>query len=592
MIPSGYKEDVVYSQIPTDGSGDMAFTRASNGTRINSAGLVEVVPWNLLQQSETFDNAPWTKNNATITANSTTAPNGTTTADTFTLNAGVDAGVYQAVNGDSNNYAISVYAKYVSGDKYLFLFSPLNSQGAKIWFDIQNGTISNQLSGFTGTIESVGGGWYKCSLYNTTQAVLNYIQFGISTTNSNRVLSNNSVSYFWGAQINTGALKPYFPTTDRLNVPRLTYQNGGGGCPSLLLEKQSSNTLSYSQDLTDAIWLKGAGLSVTGNTTTSPDGTQNAETITNTATSNCFLYQLASTSGATWTMSLYAKKGTNKYLGITLCSVTYQATSRYQPVFNLDNGTLQTINQSGSNETNTSYSITAVGDGWYRLTATATFAAGADQCYIVLQSSNNTSYTPASGNLDWTTPTTGNYYLWGVQGEVSSYPTSYIPTTSSSATRVADACSKTGISSLIGQTEGTLFADFNTFGFTNYDRFIALTDGVNNRIGLIRNTGNNRLYFFVEVSGTLIINAAGISGTNVLGRHKIAAGYKSGDYVVYMDGVQVYTSSASGVPATSQLFVGTSEDGVSANTMSGVISETLLFPTRLTNAELASLTTI
>jgi hypothetical protein len=43
MIPSGYKEDVVYSQIPTDGSGDLSFTRASNGTRINSAGLVEVV---------------------------------------------------------------------------------------------------------------------------------------------------------------------------------------------------------------------------------------------------------------------------------------------------------------------------------------------------------------------------------------------------------------------------------------------------------------------------------------------------------------------------------------------------------------------
>jgi len=69
MIPSGYKEDVVYSQIPTDGSGDLSFTRASNGTRVNSAGLVEVVPWNLALQSETFDNASWVKSNSTITAN-------------------------------------------------------------------------------------------------------------------------------------------------------------------------------------------------------------------------------------------------------------------------------------------------------------------------------------------------------------------------------------------------------------------------------------------------------------------------------------------------------------------------------------------
>jgi hypothetical protein len=48
MIPSGYKEDVVYSEIPLDGSGDLQFTRSSNGTRVNSAGLVEVVPWNLV----------------------------------------------------------------------------------------------------------------------------------------------------------------------------------------------------------------------------------------------------------------------------------------------------------------------------------------------------------------------------------------------------------------------------------------------------------------------------------------------------------------------------------------------------------------
>ena len=66
LIPSGYKEDVVYSQIPTDGSGDLSFTRASNGTRINSAGLVEVVAWNLLTYSEEFSNAVWNKLNSTI----------------------------------------------------------------------------------------------------------------------------------------------------------------------------------------------------------------------------------------------------------------------------------------------------------------------------------------------------------------------------------------------------------------------------------------------------------------------------------------------------------------------------------------------
>ena len=87
LIPSGYKEDTVYSVIPSNGSGDMSFTRASDGTRINSDGLVEVTPWNLLTYSEDFSNGAWIKTNATIVANDAIAPNGTTTADKFTTNS-------------------------------------------------------------------------------------------------------------------------------------------------------------------------------------------------------------------------------------------------------------------------------------------------------------------------------------------------------------------------------------------------------------------------------------------------------------------------------------------------------------------------
>jgi hypothetical protein len=103
MIPSGYKEDVVYSQIPTDGSGDLSFTRASNGTRINSAGLVEVVAWNLAEQSESFDNVAWVKTTdgqVTITANATTAPNGTLTADKMIASA--NAGFHCVTFGAHN----------------------------------------------------------------------------------------------------------------------------------------------------------------------------------------------------------------------------------------------------------------------------------------------------------------------------------------------------------------------------------------------------------------------------------------------------------------------------------------------------------
>jgi hypothetical protein len=83
LTPNAYKEGKLYSVIPSDGSGDFTFTRATTATRVNSDGLVELVPYNLLEQSETFDNAIWTKTTTTVVANAETAPNGTITADTL-----------------------------------------------------------------------------------------------------------------------------------------------------------------------------------------------------------------------------------------------------------------------------------------------------------------------------------------------------------------------------------------------------------------------------------------------------------------------------------------------------------------------------
>jgi hypothetical protein len=61
VTPNAYKEGKLYSVIPSDGSGDFTFTRATTATRVNSDGLVELVPYNLFRRSEEFDNGYWTK---------------------------------------------------------------------------------------------------------------------------------------------------------------------------------------------------------------------------------------------------------------------------------------------------------------------------------------------------------------------------------------------------------------------------------------------------------------------------------------------------------------------------------------------------
>ena len=72
MVPSGVKDDKLYSIKPTNGDGDFTFSRDGSGasvaTRVNSAGLIEKGRTNLLLQSNSF-NTTWT-NSGTITRTS------------------------------------------------------------------------------------------------------------------------------------------------------------------------------------------------------------------------------------------------------------------------------------------------------------------------------------------------------------------------------------------------------------------------------------------------------------------------------------------------------------------------------------------
>ena len=569
MIPSGYKEDVVYSAIPTNGNGDLSFTRASNGTRVNSAGLVEVCPWNLLQQSETIGVSPWVLANTTITTNATTAPNGTSTAEKITENTSNGYHqVYQEIFASDSvvgqDYTFSCYAKASERTKIsLALQTPNVSIGT---FDLINGTAS--ISGLGGVaIESVGNGWYRCSIYRlntTTGYIYGNLQMN-DGTGTQYTGDGTSGVFVYGAQLNIGATaKPYFPTTDRLNVPRLTYQNGGGGCPSLLLEKQSTNELSYSEELDNAAWTVKDNLSVTANATTSPDGTQNADKLVEDSSNNQHrVYR--SIDGTNKSFSFFAKAGERTWVA----ALSNNGNFTY---FDIANGVLGTVAATSS------ASITAFGNGWFRCVLYNAHATNGALIQLAL-ANNGTSYQGDG---------TSGAFVWGAQMEASSYPTSYIPTTSSSATRVADACSKTGISSLIGQTEGVMFIDFN---FEN-------KPDVNGNLPMVIYDGSNEAYIFITGGGSVrlelydggVLQCLLTTSIGAVGRKKIAFAYKQNDFVGYMNGVQVATDTSGTVGAMSNLYVGSY---YTANyNANGGINQAILFKTRLSNSDLIALTTI
>jgi hypothetical protein len=251
LTPNAYKEGKLYSVIPSDGSGDFTFTRATTATRVNSDGLVELVPYNLLQYSEEFDNAAWGKARTTIDANVITAPDGTLTADKLVED--INTGEHNVRVDYSNNvigsYVASIYAK--AAERTNLQFVTTGSVGnSRINFDLLSGIVSAQGFGATGSITNVGDGWYRCivELNATAQSFVRNQWNLITSPTSARVEyytgDGTSGLFIWGAQFVEGtSARDYLRTETRLNIPRLDYSLGG--CPNILLEPQRTNLVNF-----------------------------------------------------------------------------------------------------------------------------------------------------------------------------------------------------------------------------------------------------------------------------------------------------------------------------------------------------------
>ena len=193
---------------------------------------------------------------------------------------------------------------------------------------------------------------------------------------------------------------------------------------------------------------------------------------------------------------------------------------------------------------------------------------------------------------------TNETLIWGAQLELGNYASSYIPTTSASVTRNADVISKTGISSLIGQTEGTLFfdVDFNHISqLTGVDTLMNLNDGTTaNEISILIDTpsGGPKTLLGLVISGGTIQSLIYDSSIATATRYKIALAYKANDVVLYINGTLIGTDTSATIPNTSNLSLNSRSDNSFLNLQQEYIQAAALWTTRLTNTQLAQLTTI
>ena len=575
VTPNAYKEGKLYSVIPSDGSGDFTFTRATTATRVNSDGLVELVPYNLLSYSEDFSNGYWTKTNATITTNTTDAPNFTLTADTITDNAtnGQHKVQTAALSGlvTGASFVASAYIKANTATRAC-VYAYGTSLGVGV--DLLTGnqiTVSGITNASAGqvTITNVGNGWYYIELRATVAGAFSIAIMMVSGTDFSYAGSGNSL-YYWGAQLVEGAnALPYQKTETRLNIPRIDYSLGG--CPNILLEPQRTNLLRQSSSFDNSAWLK-SNTTIIPNDTTAPNGTLTADKLYPTSSGNFRHIRQSAFSPYTGlnTMSIYAKKA--ELSNLTL--VDYDG-SGAGINFNLNNG----VATDYATTPFVSYSMTAVGDGWYRCIATALNG----YFYWMVTDGGNSLAVTANG--------TDGIYIWGAQLEAGTSPTSYIPTTSASVTRNLETVVKTGATALIGQTEGTIFLECaipNQGSATR--RLFSLSDGTTNNAILIQNVSNSTQIQFVVVNGGAIDVAITVTSAFTFGQmFKVAVAYANNDFVIYINGVQVGTDTSGTIPTTSKIAF---DRGNDTTHFEGFMKTAVLWKERLTNDQLAQLTTI
>ncbi len=559
MIPEGYATGVVYGQRPLTSDSQLTFTRASTATRVGPDGAIEKVRTNLILQSNQFDTT-WLNINSTETGGQV-GYDGTNNA--WLLDKNGSNGRIQQVVSVSGVQTFSVYAKKGTSD-YLRIY--VDGSTADSYFDLTNGTFVSGSSYIAQSVTDVGGGWYRCSLsFNGSSTVRIYpAEFEATGATSGNI-------YIQDAQLESGDIvTPYIPTTTTAvsvgilsNVPRIDYT--GGGCGKLLLEPQRTNLITFSEQFDNAAWAKSL-CTITANQIVSPSGYLDADLVTTSGTSDTLQQSFSVTSGTTYTFSGFIKSGSTD----TISLVVFSSFPTSAGTYNLTNGT------ATSGAGSPVVSIQDYGNGWYRATLTATAT-----------STGTANFYFGSASAD----AVSTYHVWGAQVEVGAYVTSYIPTLGSSVTRLADACSKAGISNLIGQTQGTIFLEFTVGHLTDGNNILwNLSDGTSGNSmysNWYQSGGQNRIEHVVNVGG---VPQVGFNHTIANGTHKLAFAYKANDFIAYVDGVAVGSDTSGSVPTASRLSIGSWV--TAAFYYSGNISQALLFKTRLTNEQLQKLTTL
>lgn len=352
--------------------------------------------------------------------------------------------------------------------------------------------------------------------------------------------------------------------TAGINQPRFDHSFNGTSVESLglLVEESRTNLLlqSTTPDNLVSPWGKGTNTTRIG-TTTSPDGTNTAVYYSGDGSSaNEFVTQSVSLStNTTYTVSVWAKliSGSIPTSG-NIISAEYN-------------------NGSGSVRSNVPFNGNITTE-WKRFATTFTNVNSGTYNQFLIADQNNTAQIA----------------IWGAQLEAGAFRTSYIPTTSTTVTRSADAASITGtnFSNWYNPNEWTLFVNQSVSSSVLLSspaeaQNVFINDGTTNNYYAIRyvtDTTSPYIDGYANTSGVPVIDTAGSSGSTFPNPVKSIFAVKLNDSAFCYNGNTVEVDS------TSTLSTSVNRMTIGGSPKTGTISQVSYYPKRLTNTQMQNLT--
>lgn len=240
MVSEGALSDYIKTEGTTETKTVETFTDVPRLDWLNSncpSLLLEPQRSNLFAYSE--DTSQWASIRGTTTSNNIIAPNGELVGSLYEKTEDANEGyVYRNLTVSSvGTYSVSLFFKYNNSQYAHFLLFDGSSNGARAWFDIQNGVVGTSTTfGSTFTvsdlsIKNYGNGWYKCSAKYVVTGTDTTWQFRVSPSGSNGVTNSDSGAkiYFFGAQIEQGSYPTSYIKTEASAVTRLKDECLNGG---------------------------------------------------------------------------------------------------------------------------------------------------------------------------------------------------------------------------------------------------------------------------------------------------------------------------------------------------------------------------